>query len=53
MGDLRRRAIGLLTFALPFGLTACGGDGAGAPVKLRAQQSVAENAAHEGHTPLG
>ena len=55
MGELRRRAVGLLILTLSFGLAACGGDGDQADgQKLSAQQSAAESAGHEeGHTPLG
>jgi tetratricopeptide (TPR) repeat protein len=56
MGDLRRGAVGVLTFMLSFGLTACDGDGRKAEGhKLSAQQSAAGSDVHDGsqHTPLG
>ena len=55
MNDLRRRALGVLTFTLGFGLAACGGEGDGADgKKLSAERRAAESGAHdEGHTPLG
>ncbi len=54
MGDLRRRAVGVLVVTLSFGLAACGGGGDEIDDHtLSAQQSAAESAAHEGHTPLG
>lgn len=59
MGDLRRRAFGVLVVTLSFGLAACGGDGDEVDehrlsAQQSAQQSAADGAAHEeGHTPLG
>lgn len=55
MGDLRRRAVGVLIFTLSFGLAACRSDGDQADgLKLSTEQRTAGSAVHEaGHTPLG
>jgi tetratricopeptide (TPR) repeat protein len=53
MGDLRRRALGVLAVTLSFGLAACGDDVDGGGLSARESPAV-ESAAHEeGHTPLG
>jgi hypothetical protein len=55
MKDLRRKAAGVLTITLSFGLVACGSEGHPPEGQnLAAQQTAAESAVHEeGHTPLG
>jgi hypothetical protein len=55
MGDLRRRALGVLVVTLSFGLAACGdGDDVDGGALSARESPAEESAAHEeGHTPLG